>query len=240
MCNRPHCDWRHQGWRNHHVRLEGWCCRWEENLKLDCESDPLRLRSRLTTAIFAVWRRCIAGALLALTACASPPPPPPPPLVTLAPAEGVVLTVDVFRVPEGVAWSEVESDCANGVWRPGDIEMVDRRQEPGSADQPCFRVQWTNGLKLRWEGCDQLAYPDQPRYRRFRILGVFAARAIVGRRGSRLGRGGLVHRGLHACRASVEVEPGEAGWGDSTRDPRRCDVRASTGLAGEVPRTHGR
>ena len=148
---------------------------------MDCESDPLRLRPRLTTAIFAVWRRCIAGALLALTACASPPPPPPPPLVTLAPAEGVVLTVDVFRVPEGVAWSEVESDCANGVWRPGDIEMVDRRQEPGSADQPCFRVQWTNGLKLRWEGCDQLAYPDQPRYRRFRILGVFAARAIVGR-----------------------------------------------------------
>lgn len=92
-----------------------------------------------------------------------------------------MLTVDVFRVPEGVAWPEVESDCANGVWRPGDIEMVDRRHEPGSADQPCFRVQWTNGLKLRWEGCDQLAYPDQPRYRRFRILGVFAARAIVGR-----------------------------------------------------------
>jgi hypothetical protein len=42
------------------------------------------------------------AALAALSACTTPPlPPPPPPVVALAPAEGVVLRVDAYRVPEG-------------------------------------------------------------------------------------------------------------------------------------------
>lgn len=143
-------------------------------MKLDCESDLLRLRSRLTTAIFAVWRRYIAGALLALTACASPPPPPPPPLVTLAPAEGVVLTVDVFRVPDGVAWEEVTAYCVDGLRHPGDIEVRDRRSEPGAAVAPCFRVAWANGLPQRWEGC------GCDRFGHFELCGVAAARALTG------------------------------------------------------------
>lgn len=42
-------------------------------------------------------------------------------------------------------------------------------------------MQWTNGLPQRWEGCGELFYPDQPRYRKFQISGVEAARAMVDR-----------------------------------------------------------
>lgn len=70
--------------------------------------------------------RMISFALLLLVvACAPPKPPPLPPLVVLTPYEGTVLTLEAFRVPEGVTWAEIESDCAKGVGRPGDIALLD-------------------------------------------------------------------------------------------------------------------
>jgi hypothetical protein len=111
---------------------------------------------------------------LALAACASPPPPPPPPVVTLSRAEGVVLTVDVFRLPDGVAWDEVAAYCADGILVPGDIEIRDRRSDSGADGLPCFRIAWANGLPQRWEGC------GCDRFGRFELCGVAAARALTG------------------------------------------------------------
>ncbi len=118
--------------------------------------------------------------LSTLSCCVSVPPPVPPPLVELRPAEGRVLSVDVFRLPEGVAWIEVEAECAKGVMVPGDIALVDRRADPAASGQPCFCVAWTNGLPQRWKGCGGLSYPNDARYRFFELSGVWAARALVG------------------------------------------------------------
>ncbi|MBU3728633.1 MAG: hypothetical protein FGM37_05220, partial [Phycisphaerales bacterium] len=111
---------------------------------------------------------------LSLAACASPPQPPPPPVVQLPPSEGTVLMVEVFRLPNGVTWDEVTAYCSDGLLRPGDIEIRDRREEPDSADALCFRVAWANGLPQRWEGC------GCDRFGRFELCGVAAARALTG------------------------------------------------------------
>jgi hypothetical protein len=111
---------------------------------------------------------------LSLAACASPPQPPPPPLVQLPPSEGTVLMVEVFRLPHGVTWDAVTAYCSDGLLRPGDIEIRDRREEPDSADALCFRVAWANGLPQRWEGC------GCDRFGRFELCGVAAARALTG------------------------------------------------------------
>ncbi len=119
--------------------------------------------------------RLLIPCILALAACASPPqPPPPPPMVTLALAEGVVLTVDVFRLPDGVAWEQVTAYCADGIRVSGDIEVRDRRSDPGAVGMLCFRVAWANGLLQRWEGC------GCDRFGRFELCGVAAARAVTG------------------------------------------------------------
>ena len=137
---------------------------------------------------------------LALAACASPPYSPPPPLAERAPVEGHVLTLEVFRVPDGAEWAKIESDCARGIWEAGDIQLVDRRADPDREGEPCFRMSWLNGLPLRWEGCGELYWPDQPRYRYFRVLGLQAARALAG---TDRGRSGYL-----ACVV------GKAGWYD--------------------------
>jgi hypothetical protein len=95
-------------------------------------------------------------------------------MVTLAPAEGVVLTVDVFRLPDGVAWEQVTAYCADGIRVSGDIEVRDRRSDPGAVGMLCFRVAWANGLPQRWEGC------GCDRFGRFELCGVAAARALTG------------------------------------------------------------
>ncbi len=123
---------------------------------------------------------CSLALGVTLAACVPPRPPRPPPLVELPPTEGTVLAVDVFRLPEGVEWMEIESVCAKGVRVPGDILLVDHRSEPGAADLPCFRVAWTNGLPQRWEGCGKIVNPESARHRRFELSGVLAARALVG------------------------------------------------------------
>jgi hypothetical protein len=120
--------------------------------------------------------------------------------VERAPVEGHVLTLEVFRVPDGAEWAKIESDCARGIWEAGDIKLVDRRGEPDLEGEPCFRMRWLNGLPLRWEGCGELYWPDQPRYRYFRVLGLQAARAIAG---TDRGRSGYL-----ACVV------GKAGWYD--------------------------
>jgi hypothetical protein len=111
-----------------------------------------------------------------------------------------VLTLEVFRVPDGAEWAKIESDCARGIWEAGDIQLVDRRADPDREGEPCFRMSWLNGLPLRWEGCGELYWPDQPRYRYFRVLGLQAARALAG---TDRGRSGYL-----ACVV------GKAGWYD--------------------------
>jgi hypothetical protein len=106
----------------------------------------------------------------------------------------------VFRVPDGAEWAKIESDCARGIWEAGDIQLVDRRADPDREGEPCFRMSWLNGLPLRWEGCGELYWPDQPRYRYFRVLGLQAARALAG---TDRGRSGYL-----ACVV------GKAGWYD--------------------------
>ncbi len=86
------------------------------------------------------------------------------------------LRVEVVRLPERVSWNDIAVYCASGVFAPGDIELIDARAtvtQPVSADVPCFRVAWTNGLAQRWEGnpCN--------RGRTFELCGVSAARALV-------------------------------------------------------------
>ena len=156
---------------------------------------------------------------LALAACASPPPvPPPPPLVERAPVERHVLTLEVFRVPEGAEWAKIESDCARGIWQAGDIKLVDRRGDPGPEDDSCFRMRWLNGLPLRWEGCGELYWPDQPRYRYFRVLGLQAARAVAG---TDRGRSGYL-----ACVV------GKAGWYDEACTLAARAIKWGRGNAG--------
>ncbi len=111
---------------------------------------------------------------LSLSGCASPPQPPPPPVVQLPPSEGTVLIVEVFRLPSGVTWDAVTAYCSDGLLRPGDIEIRDRREAPDSADALCFHVAWANGLPQRWEGC------GCDRFGRFELCGVAAARALTG------------------------------------------------------------
>ncbi len=140
--------------------------------------------------------------VLALTACAAPPPPLPPPVVQLAPAEGTVLTVEVFRLPDGVTWDAVAAYCADGLRRPGDIEVRDRRKEPDAADAPCFRVAWANGLPQRWEGC------GCDRFGSFELCGVAAARALAGTWVANLAR-----NQLWRMSGAIAVDAlGEVGW----------------------------
>jgi len=149
------------------------------------------------------------AALAALSACTSPPLPPPPPVVALAPAEGAVLVVDAYRVPEGQSWESIAADCAAGVRVAGDIALVDRRAEPGAAGGPCFRMAGTNGLPYRWEGCGLVRYPDDPRIRRYELTGVWAARALVG---ARTGRGGGLEQLIDAGWLDVAVTYAERRW----------------------------
>ena len=182
---------------------------------------------RVTTAFVLALARphlCSAQVILSMLvlsagACmAVPPVPPPPPLVERAPVEGHVLTLEVLRVPEGAEWAKIESDCARGIWEAGDIKLVDRRGDPDREGEPCFRMRWLNGLPLGWEGCGELYWPDQPRYRYFRVLGLQAARAIVG---TDRGRSGYL-----ACVV------GKAGWYDEACTLASQAIKWGRGQAG--------
>jgi hypothetical protein len=126
--------------------------------------------------------------------------------------------MEVFRVPEGAEWAKIESDCARGIWQAGDIKLVDRRGDPGPEDDSCFRMRWLNGLPLRWEGCGELYWPDQPRYRYFRVLGLQAARAVAG---TDRGRSGYL-----ACVV------GKAGWYDEACTLAARAIKWGRGNAG--------
>jgi hypothetical protein len=126
--------------------------------------------------------------------------------------------MEVFRVPEGAEWAKIESDCARGIWEAGDIKLVDRRGDPGREGEPCFRMRWLNGLPLGWEGCGELYWPDQPRYRYFRVLGLQAARAIAG-----------TDRGRSGCLACVV---GKAGWYDEACTLASQAIKWGRGKAG--------
>lgn len=91
--------------------------------------------------------------------------------------EGVpqaVVQLEVFRLPEGTSWSDVEAYCASGVLSPGDIALVDQRSTTNSASTPCYSMRWLNGNPLTWSG------NGCRRFRRLEICGVFAARNLMG------------------------------------------------------------